>query len=171
MKQSGLAFTASSSLGHVGASSDATPDHAVADCHAAQDHQHPSDTHDEGLPRGEGGRREAWEGRRALLRVSRRDSSRRFFALRAFCWGGTSSLAGFFLDESWTISCMNTAEATSQELAAEIIARRQPLSRRVVIQERPDVVAALERMAVEQGHSLSAEVRAAVRAHLRGERP
>jgi hypothetical protein len=61
---------------------------------------------------------------------------------------------------------MNTSE-----IAEAIIAKHQRLSRRVVLMERPDVVAQLERMATEQGHSLSAEIRGAVREHLRAGKP
>jgi hypothetical protein len=61
---------------------------------------------------------------------------------------------------------MNTSE-----MVEEIIRKHEPLSRRVVIMERPTVVAELERMATERGHSLSAEIRGAIRQRLRREEP
>ncbi len=49
----------------------------------------------------------------------------------------------------------------------EQVAERPAFVRRVVFAEDPAVARALEERAIEHGHSVAAEVRAAVRGHLR----
>jgi hypothetical protein len=44
-------------------------------------------------------------------------------------------------------------------------------SRRVVLHEEPAVVAEVERLAIERGRSVGAEIRAAIREHLAEEPP
>jgi plasmid stability protein len=56
-------------------------------------------------------------------------------------------------------------QTNTQDRATE----RQSLSRRVVFAEEPAVARALERLAVEHGRSLAAEVRGLVRRYLSDE--